>query len=208
MDTSRQRAAAGTLLTAAGAITLMGIITAEALYPNDYSTANNEISDLGQRSAEGVILQPSGYVFTAAMVIAGLATIGAGALLLRSSLGVFVGAAVLLNGVGTLGVGLFPSSEQGGLAHVSFAVISFGFGGLCGIAGGRSQRGALSWASYLLGTVVLLGLVLFGESEGGITSELGVGGAERWIAYPVVLWQVMFGGALMAGLATSPSAPD
>ena len=58
MDPSRQRSAAGAFLTAAGALTLMGIITAEALYPHDYSTAINEISDLGQRTADGVILQP------------------------------------------------------------------------------------------------------------------------------------------------------
>jgi hypothetical protein len=34
---------AGALLAAAGSVILMGIITAEALYPADYSTNANEI---------------------------------------------------------------------------------------------------------------------------------------------------------------------
>src|SRR5215217_4969625 len=38
---------AGTLLFLAGAVVLMGIITAEALYPASYSTASNTVSDLG-----------------------------------------------------------------------------------------------------------------------------------------------------------------
>ena len=41
------RKAAGALLFLAGAVVLMGIITAEALYPADYSTAANTVSDLG-----------------------------------------------------------------------------------------------------------------------------------------------------------------
>lgn len=43
------RKLAGVLLILAGALILMGIITAETQYPADrgYSTARNEISDLG-----------------------------------------------------------------------------------------------------------------------------------------------------------------
>ena len=37
----------GLLYFFAGAIVLMGIITAEAFYPSGYSTFKNEISDLG-----------------------------------------------------------------------------------------------------------------------------------------------------------------
>jgi hypothetical protein len=31
----------------------------------------------------------------------------------------------------------------------------------------------------------------------GPQAWIGVGGVERWIAYPVLLWLVVFGGALM-----------
>ena len=46
---------AGVLLSIAGAAILMGIITAEALYPAPYNTAQNTISDLGgTMPSEGV----------------------------------------------------------------------------------------------------------------------------------------------------------
>ncbi|MCZ3385407.1 MAG: DUF998 domain-containing protein [Actinomycetia bacterium] len=189
------------LLATAGAVTLMGITTAEAIYPRLYTTTANEISDLGGHTVDGVILQPSGYVFTAAMVTSGLATIAAAVLLLRAGSGRLLASVVLLNGVGTLGVGLFPSG--GGAVHPSFAVVSFVAGALCGLAGGWARRGPVSWFSYALGAItsVVLLLALFGGLDGGLLTELGIGGAERWIAYPIVLWQVMFGGALMASSA-------
>jgi len=43
----------GSLLTIAGVTILMGIITAEALYPNTFTTGGNEISDLGGRRMRG-----------------------------------------------------------------------------------------------------------------------------------------------------------
>ncbi|HPR66147.1 MAG TPA: hypothetical protein PLM24_03325, partial [Methanothrix sp.] len=49
-----------------------------------------------------------------------------------------------------------------------------------------------------LGGIALLNLALFFAL--GMDSpfmELGIGGLERWVAYPVVLWTVGFGGYLM-----------
>ena len=50
----------GLLYLLAGAIVLMGIITAEAFYPSGYSTFKNEISDLGAtRQPNSVSFEPS-----------------------------------------------------------------------------------------------------------------------------------------------------
>lgn len=50
----------GTLMFVAGVVILMGIITAEALYPVTYTTSGNEISDLGgTRPPEALVFQPS-----------------------------------------------------------------------------------------------------------------------------------------------------
>ena len=55
---------AGCLLFLAGCAILMGIITAEALYPDVYTTFENEISDLGAtRPPDSIILQASAAVF-------------------------------------------------------------------------------------------------------------------------------------------------
>ena len=63
----------GGLLFLGGATVLMGIITAEALYPGTFSTAANEISDLGgTRPPNSVILQPSASIFDASMALVGI----------------------------------------------------------------------------------------------------------------------------------------
>jgi hypothetical protein len=53
--------------------------------------------------------------------------------------------------------------------------------------------------SAVLGLIALAGLtlvILYGDSN-PIFSAIGNGGAERWIAYPSVLWVIGFGGYLM-----------
>ena len=63
---------AGVLLSGAAAVILMGIITAEALYPGTYSTNGNEISDLGAtRPPNSLILQPSAAIFDGTMLASG-----------------------------------------------------------------------------------------------------------------------------------------
>jgi hypothetical protein len=39
-------------------------------------------------------------------------------------------------------------------------------------------------------------MTILGESF-GVPAILGAGGAERWVAYPIVLWLVVFGGYLI-----------
>lgn len=208
-STTTPNPVAGALLTAAGSAILMGIITAEALYPAPYSTFDNEISDLGAtRPPNSVILQPSASIFNLTMIVTGLLILGAAILLWRCQLRRFLTISIAMNGIGVLGVGVFPGNV--GAIHPWFAALAFLGGGLCGVAGFRSTHGALRWMSGLLGVVTLTALfyVFLAGTEAPVTSSLGDGGAERWIAYPVVLWLAMFGGALMGGAAvTSRSAP-
>ncbi len=70
--TGSRRSVAGSLLSASGALILVGIITAEALYPAAYSTRANEVSDLGwTRSPNPIIFQPSSAMFTGTMILTG-----------------------------------------------------------------------------------------------------------------------------------------
>src|SRR5687767_11614372 len=85
MDSSRT-VTAGMLLLLAGVFILMGVITAETQYPADlqYSTADNEISDLGATRPPGsVITHPSADIFNVTMIVTG-SMIMAAALLLRA----------------------------------------------------------------------------------------------------------------------------
>lgn len=63
----------GLLFFFAGAIVLLGIITAEAFYPSGYTTFKNEISDLGAtRQPNSVSYEPSSTIFNTIMLLAGL----------------------------------------------------------------------------------------------------------------------------------------
>ena len=64
---------AGLLFYLSGAIVLLGIITAEAMYPSDYTTFKNEISDLGAtRQPNSVSFEPSSSIFNSIMWLSGL----------------------------------------------------------------------------------------------------------------------------------------
>jgi hypothetical membrane protein len=202
-DQSTSARAAGVLLALSGSIILMGTITAEALYPRAYSTAANTISDLGgTRPPEGLVLQPSAALFDATMLMAGVLVVIAAALAHRAlgrwSLTVPLG----VLGVGLLGVGLFPGNTT---PHPLFAYVAFLGGGLAAVLSGQSVTTPMRHICRVLGAIALLATVLgtFLLSWGPV-AELGEGGIERWIAYPVVLWLASFGGHLTA----SRSAPN
>jgi hypothetical membrane protein len=196
----------GSLLFLAGSCILMGIISAEALYPGAYSTAANEISDLGgTRPPDSVILQPSATIFNLSMMVVGLLVIAA-AWFVRRALGrrsVTIPIAVL--GISALGVGLFPGNT--GNPHAIFAMATFVSGGIAAITASRVTTAPFRYVSLLLGVVSLLTLgtyMLVGDA--GPLADLGIGGVERWIVYPIVLWVTGFGGYLAGRADGQPSA--
>ncbi len=190
-------AAAGVLLFLAGFIAFMGIITAEALYPEGYSTSKNAISDLGATEPpDSVIEKPSATVFNAAMIVTGLLVLAAAFCLERGFRRVAVPILTALTGVGILGVGVFPGNY--GNIHALFALLIFSAGGLAAIVSQTVQTPPFSVVSIVLGVVSLAMLVLYmvlGDSSP--TAGLGLGGIERWVAYPILAWTMSFGGYLM-----------
>jgi hypothetical membrane protein len=185
--------AAGALLFAAAAIILMGIISAEALYPAPYSTGRNEISDLGgTRPPEGLVLQPSATIFDGSMIVIGLLVIAAAALLHRGFGRRAVTIPVLVLGVGSLGVGVFPGNT--GNPHALSAMATFVAGGVACLTGAIVIRGPFRWLSVACGAVSLLtlaGYTVLGDALP--LAVMGTGGVERWIVYPIVLWIAGFG---------------
>jgi hypothetical membrane protein len=186
--------AAGTLLALAGLVALAGIMTAEALYPAGYSAAKNTISDLGATAPpRSVIHQPSATIFDTAMIVTGLLMI-AGSICLargfrRAAVAIFTG----LTGLGILGVGLFPGNY--GNIHAIFALLTFFAGGLAAITSLTVSKPPFSVLSTILGIVSLASLLLYlilGDSNP--LGRLGIGGVERWIAYPILIWILTFGG--------------
>lgn len=177
-------------------VAFLGIITAEALYPG-YSTSQNQISDLGgTEPPESIILEPSATIFNVAMTLLGLLTIGASLSLHRALEDRVVTIPLALLDIGVPGVGIFNGSY--GTVHALFALLTFVAGGISAIAASWVERSPLCYISVILGAVALANLVAFyvlGMSSP--MAALGIGGVERWVAYPVLLWVIIFGGYLL-----------
>jgi len=191
---------AGAALGLGGAVILLGIITAEALYPG-YSTAANEISDLGgTRPPEALVLQPSATIFDAAMLVVGGLTLVAALLAHQAGTGRGATLPLAVLGIGAIGVGVFPGYT--GAPHALFSMITFVAGGIAAISSSLAARGPIRWLFGVLGTLALVTLassVVLGDASPLI--ELGIGGLERWIVYPIVVWLVAFGGYLAGAQA-------
>jgi hypothetical membrane protein len=180
----------------AGVTVLMGVVTAEALYPATYTTHENEISDLGAtRPPFSISRQPSAEIFNTAMIVSGAMVLSAAALLHRAGDPRRITIPIAALGTGTLGVGLFPGSNE--TFHPLFATLAFVSGGAAAILSSDIQEIPVRYLSRFLGAIALGALLvgIAGESTFAF-EELGDGGVERWIVYPVVLWMTAFGGWL------------
>lgn len=190
MSPERHRTVAGISLVGAGAVAILGIVTAEALVPG-YSTSARTISALG--GTRGT--QASRVVFNSAMVGSGIMTAIAAHGLHRAYGRRLLSGVVAATGAGLVGVGLFPA--QTGPPHFVAAVVTFVGIGLAALVVATAVSGAFRHVSAVLGGLELLAFGLF-ISLGGAT-PVGVGGLERWAAYLGLVWATAFGGFLLAG---------
>ena len=189
----------------------MAIVTGEALFPAAYTTSQNTISDLGSTWQPGdIVREPSATSFNTAMLVSGAMIVAAAGAHWRAYRSRSVAIALLLLGVGMLGVGSFPGTEIGGHPstaglHPPLSMLTFIAGGLCGVLAYRVTTAPFRYLSAMLGLVSLGSLVLSGPLS---ASDLGAGGIQRWVAYPVVLWVVAFGGYLLGAGAPARGPPD
>jgi len=196
-----RRVIAGTLLAATGIGMVMSIITNEALFPAErhYDTFTNSISDLsGTLPPNSYTVEPNRTIFIVTMAACGIMVL-ASACLLWSALQrrrVVVGLAVF--GVGLVGIAVFPGDA--GAAHQMFSMVCFVGGSITALLSRKVLTRPASVFAAALGIVALAATVLGQQAleSWGPQAAIGVGGIERWIAYPVLLWLVMFGSTLMA----------
>ena len=180
-----ERKWAGLLIFVGAAQFVIGVMLAEALYPG-YHVGDRFISDLG--------VGPSAAIFNVSVIFLGLFVL-AGAYVARKVFGLILTILIVLTGVGAIGVGVF--TENAGILHTIFSLITFLFGGVTAVWAARLLKPPLSYISAIMGAI---GLVALGLFISGVFLGLGQGGMERMIAYPIVAWVIAFGGYLM----TSP----
>ncbi|MCL4447708.1 MAG: DUF998 domain-containing protein [Thermoplasmatales archaeon] len=155
----------------------------EALYPH-YSIANNYISDLGIGS--------TGPLFDTSIALLGIAVIASSYFIYRGFDVKIFPILIALTGLGALLVGIF--NENFGSIHGYVSDFTFILGPLTAIYAYRYQTSPFKFISVSLGIISYLAIalpIMFGDSL------LGVGGWERLIVYPFLLWGAGYGAFLM-----------
>ena len=176
---------------------------------SSYSLRFNYISDLGATqcgsfhtgalgSGSHYACSPWHLVFNVSIIVLGLLLILA-VLLLRTAFPArrtrAVGLGLLaVAGIGSIGVGLSPENVNI-TVHSLSALLAFLGGGLALIVLGFAMFRDTRWEGFraysvLSGLVSLVALVLFISK---VYVGLGVGGMERLIVAPVVLWSIVVG---------------
>jgi hypothetical membrane protein len=202
---------AGALFFVGAVVAIMGIFLAEIFYPG-YNVSSNFISDLGAfcRTQGGQhicqINQPSSTIFNASIFVFGVLVLLGSYFAYRAFRNRLFTIVLILAGIGVTGVGIFPENVLGGTPHRIVSLMAFLFGGLAAIAAYRIERSPMTYFSVIMGVVTLVFLGFLGIMEGTASSNylgLGVGGIERMVAYPLLLWVVGFGGYLMGSSQSS-----
>ena len=193
----RLPAAAGVLYSCAGFVLLMGIITAETKYPVfRHYTTRQEISDLGgTRPPHGLVTQPSAMIFDTTMLIAGVLLLAGAFTLWRLYRNRLLTVVSALFGAGALLVGIFPGNTT---PHPYVAMIAFVFSALTAIAAFRVTSAPFRFMSLFVGVLSLVALFAgeLGDSS-PVVKSIGIGGTERWVVFPMILWLAFFGGYLL-----------
>ena len=101
-----------------------------------------------------------------------------------------------LFGAGTLGVGIFPGNTA---PHPLAAMIAFIFSALTAIAVFKVTTAPFRFISLSAGLLSLIALIvgMLGDNS-PIAKSIGIGGVERWVVFPMILWLAFFGGHLLA----------
>ena len=131
------------------------------------------------------------------MAVAGVLVLAATTLLWRvmEHRGFLVALAVM--GIGLVGIAVFPGNVA--TWHPLLALACFVGGSVAAILSRRILDRPLRYFAVALGMVALVSTVLGLDAFQNTWPQtwIGIGGVERWIAYPVLLWMVLLGGSLM-----------
>jgi len=174
---------------------VIGLTVAESVYPN-YSVSQDYISDLG--------VGPAALIFNPSIILVGILALATSWFLLRAFRDRIVSIVVALAGIGAIAVGVF--TEDFGVIHLIVSFWTFVFIALSAILAMRVVRPPFQYISVILGVLSLIALGLFASNT---YLGLGVGGMERMIVWPILVWGLAFGGYLfaMSSSSTGGSVP-
>jgi len=186
---------AGYLLALAAGQFLVLLMLGESIAPG-YSMHENAISDLGT-------IAETELMFNASLFLLGLLNLVTGLILYKVLSSKVVLIVFALGSIGAMGAGLVPLDNPTGV-HGLFALFAFVFINLEAVVAGRLAKSPLDKISIALGILGLIFVPLMIMVDSGsldVSSSIGHGGVERMIAYPCLIWMMVFGGYLIASPA-------
>ncbi len=189
----------------------------QSAWDTPFSLRTNFISDLGNTAcaayppgSDSYVCSPWHALMNVSFLVLGASKVFGSILawpVFRPSRWAAAGLVLLaVSGVGAIMVGLFPENVNGTL-HRTGAGLDLVSGNLAIVVIGMAllpagRAGDLALYSVVSGLVGLTALGLF-VSERYL--GLGIGGMERLAAYPISLWMIVAGAALLAGWRLVPA---
>jgi len=174
----------GLFLFLAGFLIFMGIITGEILYTTDFSVRDNYISELASKIY-------SVSIFDYTMIIAGIMVVTGTWFVNKLFKKYILTIPMMLLGIGLACFGIFPGKTLP--MHDIFALIIFICGSISAILSFKIVNTPLRYIFVCFGIIALI-LLIFKKY---FIPTLGVGGAERWLFYPIVFWITGMGAYLL-----------
>ena len=182
----------GLLLFLAGFLIFMGIITGEIFYSTDFSTRDNYINELASEIDEATDFRHvSASVFNYTMLVAGLMIMAGTWFVNKIFKKYLLTIPMVLFGAGLMSFGIFPVQIL--QTHNIFALVVFICGAMSAIVSFKIVNTPLRYIFGCFGIIVLTFLIF----QKFFIQMLGVGGAERWLFYPVVFWITGMGAYLL-----------
>lgn len=175
---------AGLLVFIGSFVFSISILITEALRPT-YSVSLDVISGLG--------VGPDGYIFNDSIILMGLLVIASSFILFSDGKKYPWAFTMILVGIGAIGVGVFHVNTAF-VPHSMSATIAFVFSGISAVLFVTTKDTVLRYLSAAIGVLILVSFLLFRQRD---LLGLGVGGMERMIVYPTLLWAMAVSGYLM-----------
>lgn len=186
---------AGYLLALAAGQFLILLMLGESIAPG-YSMHENAISDLGT-------IAETELMFNTSLFVLGLLNFVSGFVLYKVLDDKKLLIVFALGGIGAMGAGLIPLDSPIGV-HGLFALFAFVFINLEAAVAGRLAKSPLDKISIgmaILGLIFVLLMIMVDSGSLDVSNSIGHGGVERMIAFPCLIWMILFGGYLVASPA-------
>jgi hypothetical membrane protein len=192
MDYDNKRVV-GLLFVVAVVQYILAVVISEAVY-SGYSAGQQMLSELGDWSLAG----NNAAIFNGSALLWGILLIAGAYFIQQVFKNRLFSSLLAISGVGAV-VSAVVSLNISFEVHGMFGMVAFVFGAAAAIMSYKFVKSPLSYVSVILGAVTLLATVLFmlGQGNDAFYLGLGVGGIERFVVYPLLLWMLGFGGYLV-----------